>query len=187
MRKESFSEFEVKETSIRFLKDEAVAERVGCVGSLEETKETKIITKKCEGVIKKEKVKGSGVKIKLKLHMGYEAYAKSFGMLVDEAKDGIISYGELSTHAPFCLTTKALNEDDEVKFKAYPNCIIESGDTRTIENGGEEVAEIELEGRALPDEYGQCLYEVLEEDLSDEELKNGWMTNFDSSAVYITA
>lgn len=183
-----FSEFEVKETGIRVLDEaDSTAERIGCVGSVEETKNVKVVEKKCEGVVTKKIVRGDGTgTAKYSLHMRHDLYAKTFGMLIENHKEGVISYGRLSKHKNVCITSKVLDEDGNVKFKAYPNAIIENGDTRKIENGAEEVAEIELELSLLPDEYGQCLYEALENELADEELKNAWMTKFDSGATYVT-
>ena len=69
------------------------------------------------------------------------------------------------------------------KFKAYPNCIMQSGVARSIENGAEEVAEIEMEVSVMPDEEGFGLYEALESELTDETAKTTWMTAFTPELV----
>lgn len=178
-----FSEFEIKESSIRFLDEQTPAERIGCVGKLETTMDTKTISKKCEGVEVKNVVKGTGTGTgKITLHMALESYRKSYGMISDDYKDGVYSYGNKSRHKPFCFTAKVYDEEDNTKLVAYPNIVVTSGKSRTIENGAEEVAEIELEVKIMPDEYGQGEYEALTSEM-DETIINSWLTNFNSELV----
>lgn len=185
MRTTNFAEFEVKETTFKIAGDTAAAARIGCVGKSEESLNQRVITKKCEGVVKKKKVRGDGTgELKMTLHMGYQAYGKSLGMYVDGAKDGVLSYGTLSIHKAMCITQKVYDEEGDLKYKAYPNCIVESGVSRSIENGAEEVAEIELTLSLMPDEYGQCMYEAVAEDMASSITESAWMTNFTSSNMY---
>lgn len=58
-----------------------------------------------------------------------------------------------------------------------------SGVARKVENGGEEVAEIELEVSVMPDEYGNGLYEALKSELKTGTTANDWMTKFAPSMV----
>ena len=184
--KEVFSEFEVKETSIRVGSEEA-SELIGCVGESEETLDTRVIIKKCEGRIKKRKVRGAGTgKLRLSLHMKYSLFVKTLGMYFEEAKPGVYSYGEASKHEEFCITQKVLDEEGNLKYKAYPRAIIEEGITRKVKNGEEEVAEIALNISLLPDEkYGQCVYEAIASILEDADLKEQWMSNFNAEDTYI--
>lgn len=178
-----FSEFEVKNTSIKFAEDDA-AIKVGCVGSLEETMNSKTITKKCEGVVVKSVSRGDGTgELAMSLHMRYDLFLKSYGMASDGLKDGVYAYGQNSIHKPFCLTCEVKDEDGVKKLKAYPNCVITTGVTRKIENGAEEVAEMELTISVMPDEYGYGMYEAIESQLQDETIKNTWLTKFTSDLV----
>ena len=178
-----FSEFEVKNTSIKFADDEA-AIKVGCVGSLEETLNSKTITKKCEGVVVKSVSRGDGTgELALSLHMKYDLFLKSYGMASDGLKDGVYAYGQNSIHKPFCLTCEVLDEDGVKKLKAYPNCVITTGVTRKVENGAEEVAEMEMTVSVMPDEYGNGMYEAIESKLTDESIKTSWLNNFTPELV----
>lgn len=178
-----FSEFEVKDTSIKFAGDEA-AIKVGCVGSLEETLNSKTITKKCEGVTVKSVSRGDGTgELALSLHMKYDLFLKSYGMLSDGLKDGVYAYGQSSIHKPFCLTCVVKDEDGVKKLKAYPNCVITTGISRKIENGAEEVAEMEMTISVMPDEYGNGMYEAIESKLTDESIKTAWLNNFTPDLV----
>lgn len=178
-----FSEFEVKNTSIKFAEDDA-AIKVGCVGSLEETLNSKTITKKCEGVVVKSVSRGDGTgELALSLHMKYDLFLKSYGMASDGLKDGVYAYGQNSIHKPFCLTCEVLDEDGVKKLKAYPNCVITTGVTRKVENGAEEVAEMEMTVSVMPDTYGNGMYEAIESKLTDESIKTAWLNNFTPDLV----
>ena len=76
-----------------------------------------------------------------------------------------------------------MDEDENVKYKAYPRCILSSGPSRKIENGAEEVAELEMTIDLMPDENGECMYEALESELESEEIKQQWLTNFSLELV----
>lgn len=177
-----FSEFEITEQHIKFKGEEAFSD-MNCVGSCEEELEVKVITKKCRGVVRKEKVKGTGKgSLKESLHIPYKTYLTMFGMKRAGLADGVYAYGEGSKHPEFALTQRVIDEDDEVKLKAYPRCIIETAPTAKIENGAEEVAEVEITITLLPDDDGMCVYEALEEGL-DETIKSKWLKEFTSTLV----
>lgn len=54
-----YSEFEITEQHIKFPGEDSYSD-MNCVGSCEQELEVKVITKKCRGVVRKEKVKGTG-------------------------------------------------------------------------------------------------------------------------------
>lgn len=178
-----FSEYELREMGVKFAGEEKYV-AANCVGSCEEELNVKIITKMCRGVVFKKTVKGAGDgKLAISMHLPWEIFTKAYGMELDTLVDGVKAYGENSRHVSFAITQHVYDEDGEEKFKAYPNCIIETGVARKIENGAEEVAEVELEVSLQPDEHGNCVYEALASELSDETLKTNWMTSFTPAMV----
>ncbi len=180
-----FSEYELREMGVKF-KDETEYIAANCVGSCEEELNVKIITKMCRGVVFKKTVKGAGDgKLTISMHLPWEIFTKAYGMELTTLIDGVKAYGQNSRHESFAITQHVFDEDNEEKFKAYPNCIIETGVARKIENGAEEVAEVELEVSLQPDEFGNCVYEALASELSDETLKANWMTKFEPSMVQV--
>lgn len=182
-----FSEAEVRKIGIK-TGTAAKANICECVGTAEEEMNVKTISKKCRGVVTKTRTKGTGTgTIKLSLHMPQDIFASMFGMESANLIDGVIGYGETSLHPVFCLTEEVLDEDDNVKYKAYPNCSIQKGFTRSVENGAEEIKEIELEIAIMPDENGYGLYEAVATDLTDETLKTKWMENFTPDLVKKTS
>lgn len=185
MTKGVFSEFEVKEQWIKVAGEENYA-TMSCVGSSEEELEVKVITKKCRGVKAKEKVKGTGSgTLTESLHVPRDVYNKMYDMTRANLKKGVYAYGQNSSHPEFSITQRVLDEDDEEKFKAYPRCILESGPKRSVENGQEEVPELELTITLLPDDNGECMYEALKSEL-DEEVAGKWLEHFDTSLVQST-
>lgn len=180
-----FSEYEVREMGIKF--DGGTAyQSANCVGSSEEEMEAKPITKSCRGVVTKKIVRGTGSgTLSLSLHMPYDIYTEAYGMELDTLIEGVKAYGQNSKHKPFSIVQHVFDEDGVEMYKAYPNCIIESGKTSKTENGAEEVAEIELEISVMPDEFGNGVYQALATELSNESVKKQWMTAFEPSLVQV--
>lgn len=181
-----FSEFELQELYMK-IGTATKHEECGAVGTAEEELDAKTITKNYRGVPVKKRTKGTGAgTLKLNIHMNYEKYCLMFGMYDESLKTGVRAYGMDSKHPDFSLTAKVLNEDDETKYKAYPNCTVTSSLSRKIENGGEEVAEAELEIAIQPDEYGYGMYEARAEDIEDAELASAWMEDFTPELVRVS-
>lgn len=185
--KKVFSDFELDEWGIK-PEGKDTYSTVECIGSCEEEMNTRIITKKCRGVVKKKRVKPTGDgKYKITAHIPWSVYTEIFGMNVDGLIEGVKAYGTNSVHKNFSSTMHITDEDGVEKYKAYPNCVIETGLARKIENGAEEVAEVELEVSVMPDEYGNGLYEALAEELVDEAVKSTWMNAFTPELVQVKA
>lgn len=174
-----FSEVEVRKIGIK-IEGAQKADVNECVGSMEEEMEVKTVSKKCRGVITKERTKATGRgTLKITLHMPQDMFADIRGMKQEGLKDGVIAYGTSSLHPIVTITAEVLDEDDNIKWKGYPNCSIRSALSRSVENGGEEVAEIELEVSVSPDAAGNGLYEAVDADLTDETLRQKWLEEFD--------
>ena len=180
------SEFEVKKIGFKF-EGEETFQAVECIGSMEEDMAVKTITKKCRGVVRKKRSKGTGEgTVKLSLHIPYAIYVKAFSMDLDSLKDGVYAYGENSRHKVLSMVAHIEDEDGNEKMKAYPNGVMNTGVVRKVENGAEEVAELEMEVGVMPDEYGNGLYETVVA-ADDEETVNEWMTAFDPAMVQVTS
>jgi hypothetical protein len=173
-----FSDYELDELGFKF-KDETAYQSAKCIGSAEEEMEVKVITKSCRGVVAKEIVKPTGRgTVKITAHVPRAIYLAMFGMELDSLIEGVKGYGRNSVHKNFSMVAHVTDEDGAEKLVAYPNCVVKTGKTSKIENGAEEVAQIELEVSVSPDEFGQGMYEALVEDLTDDTVANTWMTAF---------
>lgn len=180
-----FSDFEIDKIGIKF-EGKTAYEVMECVGSCEEELESKVVTKSCRGVVVKKIVKGTGNgTLKITAHIPWAIYTEFYGMTLTTLLEGVKAYGRNSKHTPFSVTMHVTDEDGNEKYKAYPNCVIESGITRKVENGAEEVAELEIEASVLPDTYGNGLYEALDEELTDTTAKSTWLTAFTPDLVQV--
>ena len=76
-----FSNFEIKNASIKFKDSDGAFTKLGCVGSAEDELEVKVVTKNCEGVLAKSVARGAGSgTLTMSLHMRYDLYVEAFGM-----------------------------------------------------------------------------------------------------------
>ena len=76
--KNVFSNYEIKETAIKF-EGEETFEKIGCVGSIDESLEVITVTKKCEGIVIKSTTRATGNgEITVSLHMRYDLYTSIF-------------------------------------------------------------------------------------------------------------
>lgn len=180
-----FSEYEIKKSAIKMADSESTFTTLGCVGSIDESLAVTTVTKKCEGVVVKTVTRGAGTgEVKLTLHMKYNLYVEALGMVDGALKDGVYSYGTNSRHKEFSYVAEVNDEDGNIKYIAYPRCTIASGPSNKIENGGEEVQEIELTISIFPDENGNCKYECPAIELEQNDtLKTEWLTAFTPELV----
>ena len=183
-----FSEYEIKNSAIKINNDNtSTFSKVGCVGSIEEALDCITVTKKCEGVVKKTVTRGAGTgEAKISLHINYNLYVSLFGMDQDGLEEGVYAYGTGSRHKEFCYVAEVNDEDGNIKYIAYPRCSIKTGPTNKVENGGEEVQEIEMTFSLYQDDYGNCKYESPAVEL-DETIKGQWMSEFSPSLVVQSA
>lgn len=178
-----FSEFDLRAMGIK-LEGETKYASCDCVGTCEETMNVRSVSKKCRGVVRKKKTRGDGTgALKISAHIPYGMYVKMFGMDLDTLKDGVYAYGANSVHRSMSIVQDVFDEDGVEKLKAYPNCVIETGIARKIENGAEEVAEVNLDISVMPDEDGNGEYEAVVVEGLDEEVKSKWMTEFSPALV----
>lgn len=179
-----FSEFSVTDQFIKFLKGESETfTDMSCVGTAEHELETRTVIKKCQGVVVKNTTKGTGNgTLTEKLHIPRTVYNKLFAMNQDGLKEGIKAYGTESRHPEFALTMLIENEDGDRMYRAYPRCKLTNGPKSVIENGAEEVAEVDLTIALLPDEYGNTVYDSLEKDL-DSTIADKWLKEFKPEMV----
>lgn len=182
-----FSEYEIKNSAIKINSTSpGTFKSVGSVGTVEEALDCITVTKKCEGVVKKTITRGAGTgESKISLHINYDLYVSLFGMDQSNLKEGVYAYGTGSKHKEFTYVAEVMDEDGKIKYIAYPKCSVKTGPGNKIENGGEEVQEIEMTFSLYPDENGNCKYESPSSELGVDSsgLKTSWMTAFTPELV----
>lgn len=184
---EEFDSVRISNFAIKFKKDQ-VAQAFGCVGSIEGETEMLTIVKRCEGVDTKSKSRPQKMTLTLNAHVRVDSLRRIFGLSNEGLKPGVYSYGSDSLGEDFALTADVIDEFEEItKLIAFPNCSISTGLTLNIENGADEVAELELEYTAMVDSNRKCYYEAFVDEVSDTTVINQWHTNFTPELVKATA
>ena len=158
-----------------------------CVGTFEEELDVKVVTKMCRGVQVKTRPRGAGTgTVTISAHIPYDIYCAMYDMDGrDDLVDGVQGYGSNNFHKEFSIVADVYDEDGNELLLAYPRCIIQTGPNTNIENGAEEVAEIEVEISLMPDDNGYCRYECVVADLADQSpiTPTKWMNSFTSEMV----
>jgi len=185
---EVYSPYELDQLAIK-VAGEASFTRDDCVGSLEVERETKTVTKSCRGVVKKRKTKptGNGT-LTISTHIKLALYRKINGMVNGGLQPGVYAFDNTSAMPEFTVAARVKDEDDNIMYKGFPRCKIEEINTLSIENGAEEVAEVEIKASYMPDDYNKGEYEALEAELTGDVLNaENWMTEFSSELAQLTA
>lgn len=176
-----YDQYEVTNGAVKWSGSEVSAPAVplGCTGSLEVETELKVVTKKCEGYETKsvpipQKMTGTFIG-----HMPVDILRKAYGLRTTGLKPGVWAYGTKSRAGTGIFTWDVFNlEGDERKMMAFPNGQIGAGFKFKIENGGEEIAEVEMPINFLKDSNREFYYEAFESEVEDEDIKTNWNKNF---------
>lgn len=183
---EEFDSVSIVNASIQF-KKKGVQEPgtpFGCVGTIEGEPEIKEIKKICGGATIKKKTKTTEIKITVAAHIPVKVARDYFGFDTTGLKPGIWAYGSESKGNDFVFTADVVDEfQDIVKLIAFPNCSNSTGFKFSIANGEEELAMMELEFTALPDDLKKFYYEAFVDELSDATVAQKWHTQFNSTLV----
>ena len=184
---EVYSYFECDQLAMKVAGDEAYT-RDDCIGSLNVERETKTVTKSWRGVVKKRKTKptGNGT-IELKLHMKLALYRRINAMTNEGLQPGVYAFDNTQSMPELALTARVKDEDDNIMFLGYPRCKVEEINKLEIENGAEEVAEVEMKLSYMPDDFNKGEYQALEAELTGDVLNaKNWMTAFSSETAQLT-
>ena len=184
---EVYSYCECDQLAMKVAGDEAYT-RDDCIGSLNVERETKTVTKSCRGVVKKRKTKptGNGT-IELKLHMKLALYRRINAMTNEGLQPGVYAFDNTQSMPELALTARVKDEDDNIMFLGYPRCKVEEINKLEIENGAEEVAEVEMKLSYMPDDFNKGEYQALEAELTGDVLNaKNWMTAFSSETAQLT-
>lgn len=158
----------------------------GCVGSIEGEPEIRTRELKCGAKVLKTLTKTDYFTFTVQVANAPLSVVRSvFGLNTEGLKAGVWSYGERSKSKDFIFTADIIDEfEDVTKMIAFPNATNISGfRIQTIDNGADEVANLEFEFRAMADENGQFYYEAIVDDVTDEEVKEQWHTAFTTELV----
>lgn len=185
-----FDPTDIKEASIQFIGPSGVPEAgkpFGCVGSIEGEGEVYTMEKKCGQRTLKSKTKTSKLNMKLSGHIPLDVAREFFGLTNEQLKPGIWAAGTFTKGKDFILTVTATDEfEDNEKLMAFPNSSNTAGfKIQPVEAGVEEVAMLEIEFVALPDELNYFYYESIVAELDDPTVATKWHTAFNKELVQV--
>lgn len=183
-----YEEYLITNGTIQWAKTDTEAHEVamalGCTGSLTVETEIKEVVKTCEGTPSKtwpKPVKMSGTFVG---HVPVEVARRAFGLKTDDLVKGVYAYGENSIGGSGIFTWETLNIDEtEKKFLAFPNGSFAGGLKISIENGGDEIAQVEMPINFMKDKNREFYYEAFESDLGDENVKEKWLKEFNLELI----
>ena len=171
-------------------KDKTVspATQFGCLGKLDAETEIKEVIRKSEGITVQSRGVPQHIMITLSAHIQIAILRDIFGFHTNGLKKGVWAYGKNGLPANFIFTGDVydLFETDR-KLIAHPNCSANTGFKWSLENGSDEVAEIEMEIKAMADESGEMMYEVFASEIEDDSIIAQWHTAFNRELVEAAA
>ena len=129
-------------------------------------------------------IKTTELKVTVSAHIPVKVARDYFGFNTTGLKPGVWAFGSASKGYDFVFTADVVDEfEDVVKLIAFPNCSNSTGFKFAIANGEEELAMMELEFTALPDELKNFYYEAFVDELADATVAQKWHTQFNSALV----
>lgn len=165
----NFDSVRLTNVSIQYIRDTGVqldGKPFGFVGTLETETEMMEFIKRVEGVEVNRKTKPVKMSNTITGHIPVEVARELFGLSNDQLKIGVYAYGANAKNLRFALTADVIDEfQDITKIIAFPNCVNDSGFKISIENGADELAELEIEFTALQDANGNFYYEAITDEL----------------------
>ena len=187
---EEFDSTKITNASIQFIRGgvKVPGMKFGCIGTIEGETEMLEYVKNCEGRESKKITKPQRMTLTISGHITVEVARSIFGLKSEGLKPGVYSYGDTSTGERFVLTADVIDEfEDQVKLIAFANCSSNTGLQINIENGGDELAELEMEFTVLVDDNGKFYYEAFEAEVEDPEVIAEWHTDFTPELVTAVA
>lgn len=184
---ESFDAISIKNSSIQFFGSDGTKQtgvKFGSIGSIEGETTLRELIKRLEGVEVRKKTKPEKIDLTISAHIPVAVIRDFFGLKADDLKPGVYSYDTNSKGKEFVYTADVIDEfEDVTKLIAFPKAVSATGFKFAIENGADEVAEMEVEITCYPDENGKLYYEAFVAELADATVSEKWHTDFTYTLV----
>ena len=186
----TFDEYKVTDAGIKWFENGAyvtTSVKLGCTGKLEIETTLKTVIKKCEGDTVRSVDIPTQLKCKLTGHMPVENLRKAWGLNTKGLKKGVFAYGTDSRQGRGIMSFDVLDLDEEMTMlRAFPNMQFSGGMKWELENGGEEIAEVEQEFIAMKDVNSKFFYEALKSEV-EPDVADKWLTDFTPELVQETS
>lgn len=165
-------------------KEGGTAIAIPCIGKLTAEPDVSEITKKCEGVVSDSIPKINFLTVTISGHFALKHLRELFGLSIEGLKTGVYKLNKVVKSKAGTYTFEVWNmHETEKMLIAFPNMAYIGGFALNIENGVEEIAEVELEFKAMVDKEGNFYYEGLESEITEPQVKTDWGTKFTPTLV----
>lgn len=186
---EEFDPVKITNASVQFFESGTQQDGTpfGFIGTLEGETEIREFIKRVEGVEANKISKPEKMNLTVSGHIKVGVARDLFGLTDADLKPGVWAYGANSKGKQFVFTADVLDEfQDKKKLIAFSKCVSATGFAITIENGGDELAEMEIEFTAMQDTEGNFYYEAITDELDDATIADSWHTQFTPTLVKAT-
>lgn len=181
MEIKEFDAMRIRNVSVQY--DDKEVENFQCAGSITGETEMREIVKRCEGVARKTRQLPIKHNLTLTGYVPVVVLRRTYGLSNEDLAEGVYSYGIDSQGEDFVLTADVIDEfENTTKLVAFPNATTATGLTFTVDNDEDEVAYVELEFVANPDDQGKFYYEAFSGEVS-ESIKKDWHEDFSYDLV----
>lgn len=178
---EDFEDYKIVEGSIQFKDKQAVA--FGCIGTLDASSNTEEVVKKCEGKIIKKIKRITDMVVSVTGHVKIPVSRELVGLTNKGLKAGVYAFGTDTFSNSFVFTAKVLDMEGNAKYIAFTNMENVKGLSLKINNDTTEIEMSDMEFSALADDNNMFYYEAYESELTDDTVKEKWLTSFTPELV----
>ena len=155
----------------------------GCINDIEVEPEAREITKTCEGVQVLNRQQIDYLTLTINAHFNPGILRKMDGLTNEGLEVGVYGYPKYPKGAQLVITAKVKDENQIVKYIAFPKVSAPNGLSFSIDDTEDEVQLSERELRAYNDVNDMSYYEAFESELESDEIKAQWLTEFTPELV----
>lgn len=159
---------------------------IPCTGKIEGESTTQEVNKYCEGAVVKTRTFIEYIEVVVTGHFSVSHLRDVYGLKTDDLKEGVWALSDKAAPKAGAYTWAIMDMDEtNKKLIAFPNMALTSGFTFSIENGQEEIAEVELTFKAMKDSKGNFYYEAIAADITEPTLVKDWAEKFTPDLVRV--
>lgn len=184
-----YENFEIEEASVQFINANGTTENAtafGCIGSLTVEPEIEEIVKNCGRTQIAATSKTKYLNVTIEAHLKVGVAEQIFGLDNTGLKEGVYGLSVSAVKKDFIFTAVVYDMTRNVKkLIAFPLVSNVSGFSLNLDNSATEVQTMSLDFRAMKDSNNMFYYEAYESEITDNDVKTQWLTNFNPELVLV--
>lgn len=186
-----YENFEIEEASVQFLGSNGTPENAiafGCIGSLTVEPEVEEIVKNCGRTQISATSKTKYLNVTIEAHLKRGVAEKVFGLDSTGLKEGVYGLSASAVKKDFIFTAVVYDMTRAIKkLIAFPLVSNVSGFSLNLDNSATEVQTMSLDFRAMKDSNNMFYYEAYESEITDNDVKTKWLTEFSPNLVKVAS